>query len=369
MKNLIKIVSSLVLMAFVAVFFSAVFNDPSLIVPVMGLLFAIGFAKGLLKIEARSVTGVLYDGFVITDTTYAGEAASSFIVKAITGNETIQGGHVYVKDGIKKAFTIPRWDADFEDFVQDRAATPVSKGTMTVDGRALTPADYMIYTEFNPRDYEAHWFATQLNPTLIDRALPPTVESIVVQEVLKRHDRYLNKALWNSNTTLTNIYKYYNGFIRKAQLANSGTDQTVIITATTLTAANIQAEMLKCYNAIPAALRYNKDMKFFMSYATYDLYVTSQINQLYKGKDITSEGVGTFKGRECIHINDFPDNCFYVAKGNATPESNLWVGMNSTDDAKLEMRPVSNPSELWYIKMLMKVDVQVGWASETVLYI
>ena len=39
-------------------------------------------------------------GFVIADTTYAGEAASSFIVKAITGNETVQGGHVYNPEGV-----------------------------------------------------------------------------------------------------------------------------------------------------------------------------------------------------------------------------------------------------------------------------
>jgi hypothetical protein len=53
----------------------------------------------------------------------------------------------------------------------------------------------MIYTEFNPRDYEAHWFATQTNPTLIDRGLPASVESVVINEVLKRHDKWLNKAL------------------------------------------------------------------------------------------------------------------------------------------------------------------------------
>lgn len=73
------------------------------------------------------------DGFVINDTTYAGEAASQFIIKSITGAVTVNGGHVYVKDGIKKKFTIPRWDADYEDFIQDRAATPTSKGSFTVD--------------------------------------------------------------------------------------------------------------------------------------------------------------------------------------------------------------------------------------------
>jgi hypothetical protein len=38
------------------------------------------------------------------------------------------------------------------------------------------------------------------------------------------------------------------------------------------------------------------------------------------------------------------------------------------DDAKLEMKPLQANSELWFIKMLMKVDVQIGWNSETIYY-
>lgn len=369
MKQFSKIINSLVLMAFVAIAMVAAFEVP--VQYTIGTLFIAGFIVGLVKYfkPSQSLGPVLYDGFVISDTTYAGEAASNFIVKAITGNETVQGGHAYVKDGIKKQFTIPRWDADFEDFVQDRQATPQSKGTMTVDGNVIAPADYMIYTEFNPRDYEAHWFAVMLNPTLIDRTLPATVESVVIQEVLKRHDRYSNKAYWNSATSLTTTYKYYNGWLKKAASATSGSDQTNIVASpATLTALNIQAEMLKCFQAIPAPLRYNANMKFFVSYATFDLYVTSQINQTYKGVDITSAGVATFKGHPVVRLNDFPADCIFVAKGMPTPESNLWIGCNSVDDAKLDLRPLQNNSELWYIKMLMKVDVQIGWFSETVLY-
>lgn len=331
----------------------------------IGFLFIIGLAKGILKFN-WTLPGMLMDGFVINDTTYAGEAASSFILRALTKNDTVQGGHVYIKDGIKNQFTIPRWDADFEDFVQDRSATPTSKGTMTIDGRVLQPQDYMIYTEFNPRDYEAHWFATQLNSTLIDRDLPVSVESVVVQGVLARHDKYTNKAYWNSSKSNppSATYKYYDGFVTKASGAPSGNK----VASTTLTTNNIQGEMSKCYSAIPVALRYDPAMKFFCSYATYDVYMLSQINQTYKGKDITAEGVPTFRGREVVKIADFPDNTIIVAKGRPDQESNLWVGMNSTDDAKLELKPLQANSELWFIKMLMKVDVQIGWLEEIVYY-
>lgn len=305
------------------------------------------------------------DGFNITDTTYAGEAASQFIVKALTGADTINGGNVFVKDGIKKKFTIPRFDVDYQDLIQDRAATPVSKGELDVTGQAINPEDYMIYTEFNPRDYEDHWFATQLNETLIDRNLPLSVESVVVQEVLKRHAKYFNKLIWNADTTLTNIYKYFDGFIKKAKNAS---DTAIVSSPTTLTTSNIQGEFLRGYNLIEDALRYDPDMKFYCSYATFDLYAQSQINQTYKGVDTTQEGKDTFKGRKVAKIADFPDNTFFIAKGKPTMESNLWIGLNSIADEGLILQKKQANSELYFIKMLMKADVQIGWNNETVYY-
>jgi hypothetical protein len=310
--------------------------------------------------------------FNITDTTYAGESASTFIVKAMTGNETVQGGNVYIKDGIKKQFTIPRFDAEYEDFIQDRQAEPsTSAGDMVISGRLLDPQDYMIFSKFNPRDYEDHWFATQLNPTLIDRSLPATVESVVTQEVLKRHDRYTNKAFWNSQTSnaSTSKYKYYNGFIKKAQLETSGTDATNIVSSpTTLSAGNIQAELGKVYAKIPSALKYDPNFKIFVNYKTYDFYMDSQINQTYKGVDVTNNGVGRYKGLEVVKIADFPDDVIFGAKSTAGMDSNLWVGMNSTQDASIQLGKLTNYGEMYFLKMLMKVDVQIGWCSEVVLY-
>lgn len=332
-------------------------------------LFAIGLIKGLVA-PGNMPANMAYD-FVISDTTYSGEAASQFIVKAITGNETVQGGHIYVKDGIKKKFTIPRFDADYEDLIQDRAATPTSKGDMTVTGKELIPADYMIYVEFNPRDYEQHWYATQLNPTLIDRSLPATVESTVIQEVMKRHDRYMNKAIWNSNTTnaAPSIYRYYDGLIRKAKLATGGTDNTNFVASpTTLSKTNIVDELQKGYDLIPAALKYDPNMKIFVNYKTFDLYMQAQQAQSFKGVDFTQMGVARFQGLQVVRINDMPNDTYLIAKGTAGMDSNIWLGMNSVDDAKLELNRLQNNSELYFIKMLMKVDVQFGWNSETVYY-
>lgn len=364
--NILRLLFSLALIAFVAgtVSFVTTGDAGAVFFEVSAVIFGAGLIKGL--VNAQMPIGVAYaDGFVINDTTYAGEVASQFIVKAITGADTVAGGHVYIKDGIKKKYTIPRWDANYEDLIQDRKATPVSKGSMSIDGKTLNPEDYMIYMEFNPRDFEDHWYATQLNPALIDRSLPYSVESVVVQGVLARHAKYFNKAIWNNDTTTSSIYKYWNGFIKNAQLDAAVID---VGSPTALTSSNIVGELEKGYVLIPDALKYNLSMKIFVSYKTYDAYMQAQIAQTYKGNDFTSMGKDTYKGLKVVKIADFPDDTYMIAKGMATPESNLWVGINSFSDEGLKIAPLQANSELWFIKMNMKADVQIGWGEEVILY-
>lgn len=335
-----------------------------------GILFAIGVAKYFIAKGSTLPTNLAYD-FVISDTTYAGEAAAGFAVKAITENETVQRGLVYVQDGIKKQFTIPRFDANYEDMIQDRAATPISKGDMTVDGKVLAPKEYMIYTEFNPRDFENHWKAVELGNKIIDRSLPQTAESMIAQELIKRHNRFFNKFIWNANTLAasTSIYRYTDGLIRRAFAASSGTDQTNFVASpTTLTSSNIVTELEKGFQLIPVALRYDVTTRIFCSYATYDLYRQYQQGQTTKGIDVTQNGVKSYNGLPLEPIPDFPANTYLIARSMPTPESNLWIGLNSMEDVNFTMNKVSNASELWFFKLNMKVDTQIGWCSETVYY-
>jgi hypothetical protein len=371
----LRLIASILLIAFVSTVVSYVAFAGNLIeahqvqtiaVRCSAILLAVGVIKGLLNLKASQ--GLLFsDGFVMSDTSYAGEVAAQFFLKSLTKNDTVAGGHIYVKDGIKKKFTIPRWDANYEDLIQDRKATPTSKGSMDITGQVLEPQDYMIYMEFNPRDFEDHWFATQLNETLIDRSLPYSVESVVVQGVLARHAKYLNKAIWNNDKSLAapSIYRYFDGIVTRSTASSTNID---VPSPTTLSKTNIVAELKKGYDLIPDALKYDPSMKIFMNYKTYNFYDEAQKDQANKGPDFTEKGRDTFYGLPVVKIADMPDNCYLIAKGMATPESNLWLGLNSISDEGLQLEKLQKNSELWFIKMLMKVDFNFGWDEETVFY-
>jgi len=372
MKKTLKFSVSLVLIALTSTMLSMITGASPLLFA--GVLFALGVVKYFVAKGIELPTNLAYD-LAISDVSYAGEAAAGFAVKAVTDNETVNRGLVYVQDGIKKKFTIPRFTHNYEDMIQDRQATPISKGDLTVDGKVLTPVDYMIYTEFNPRDFEQNWRAVELGNKILDRSLPQTVESMIAQELLKGHNRYFNKFIWNANSLITAttgsaaIYRYTDGLIRRAFAASSGSDQTNFpASPTTLTALNIVTELEKGYAMLPVKLRYDTRTKIFCSYTTYDLYRQYQQAQASKGVDVTSMGVKLYNGLPLEPIADFPNNTYIMGLGLATPESNFWVGINSAEDVTFEMNKVSNPSELWYFKLNMKVDTQVAWCGETVYY-
>jgi hypothetical protein len=301
---------------------------------------------------------------VISDVSYAGEAASQFIVKSVVGNEIVTGGHIYVKDGIKKKYTIPRFTVG--GVIQARQPTPNKpKGTSSVTGQVLEPGDYMLYDEFNPRDFEDHWQATQLNKNLIDTKLPVTAESVIIQEYLKQHNKWLGQAVLQGDTNGVDPWNYFNGIITRARL-----DITVpkVASPVVLTLSNIEASFAATLATITSDLVYDKDIKFFVSYKTSLMWERAQQLSTFKGVDTTQAGLLRYSGRLVVPLYGMPDNTILLGKGSATVDSNLWLGMNSTDDAVVEFKQLQANSELWFIKMLMKVDTNYGFGEELALY-
>jgi hypothetical protein len=302
---------------------------------------------------------------VISDVSYSGEVASAFIVKSAVGNEIVEGGHIYVKDGIKKEFTIPRFNV--EDVIQDREETPTKpQGTGEIDANKLVPADYMLYDELNPRHFEDHWYAAQLNPTLIDRRLPVTIESVIIQEYLKQHNKWLGKAILQSDKTNgTKPFKYFDGLISRARL-----DLLVpkVASPTVLTTTNIATAFQSVLDIVKADVLYDPKLKFFVSYKTAQIWQKYQQLQTTKGVDSTQEGQMRYSGKTVVPLYGMPDNVILLAKGSAAMDSNLWLGMNSLDDATVQFAKLQANSEKYFIKMLMKVDVNYGWGEEMALY-
>lgn len=336
----------------------------------------------------------------IQDTSWSGPAASYMITRAVVGADTIQKGCIYVEDGIRKQKTIPR--IEVADFMQKRAATPISKGKVTVDGQVIVPQDAMLYYEFNPRDYEQHFYAEQLQPKLLGRPLPLTAENFMVMQTMKRLNEFWETGIWRSrkqydpdgaavlpstngdvasgspmyDSTGIPAEFYFDGLIKK-MLDATGT--VTIATPATLVAGtagggeeNIGDALLRCLKAVPAALlfRYGAGgLKFQMSYKTrliYEEFLTT--TTVYKNNDTTEKSLDKYKGYDVVPLAGLSDNTIVVCIAKPDTDSNQWLGMNSTEDNMLQLQRLQNNSELFFVKGLFKMDPQIGFADQIVLY-
>lgn len=380
-----KLFISIFLIAVLSTFVNYWFKDASgyTALAVAGLLFSAGLAKGFFNLRFQLPVGALFDALVIEDTTYAGEVASYMITRAVVGADTVEKGCIYVEDGIKKKKTIPR--IEVSDFFQKRKATPTSKGTVTVDGAVLEPQDLMLYIEFNPRDYEQHWFATQMNPKLLDAELPPTAENFMMLQIMKRSSEFFENHTWRGRKQYDDdgddvdpttkgasagdaAYLYFDGLIKKA-LDNANTIQ--VSSPVALTAANIISKFDAGYKLVPAALLYKYGplgLKLFVSYVDQQKYEEALTSTSFKNNDTTEKGLNKYKGYDVVPLAGIPENTFFWGIGKPDVDSNLWEGINSTEDVQLQMQRLQANSELFFVKGLFKMDTQIGFADQLVMY-
>lgn len=330
-------------------------------------------------------------GLQITDTTYAGEAASYMLTRMVTGADTIQKGAAMVQDGIKKKFTIPK--VEVADLIQPRQETPTSKGSMTVNASALTPEDCMLYIEFNPRDFEQHWYAFQLENRLLDETLPQTAESFIMMQTMARLNEWFEMAWWQSrkqfnpdgdnitpsskgvNETGSPFFDsvgaptmfYWDGFIKKA-LDNSAVAVTSPIA---LTSGNIRDKMTEALAKLPKALLFKfgaQGTSIIMSYQDKAKYDEALRTDSFKNIRSDEAGYTQYRGYDIKVLAGLPENTFFVTTARPDNRSNTWIGINSVDDNTLDLKKLQNNSELYFIKGLFKADVNFGFYDQVVIY-
>ncbi len=327
------------------------------------------------------------DVLSIQDTVYAGEAETGFfLTRPVVEMDTFQKGCINVKDGIRKQHTIDRLEVS--NFIQDRQAVPTSAGSIVIDYKQLIPNYFNIYMEFNPNSFTQNWFAIELQEALLNRGLPPTAENFILYQLLKRTNQYTEYAIWQSRlaynpnlaspqtvpaaltaATLNNNFYYFDGLIEKAlQDVNTIT----IAGAVALTYTNIRAQFEAAIEAVPQALlnKYGKmGLRFLVSYKDQLKYSRALREDTFKNENTTESSVEKWAGYDVTPLAGLPENVFFLCLANPDPQSgNAWMGINSKEDAKVELRPLQNNAELWFVKGMMSADVNWAFTDQLVMY-
>ncbi len=328
------------------------------------------------------MAGALVQG----ESVYSGEAANFFLLRPVVEMDSYEKGCVSLIDGIKKQHTLDRMEVS--NFIQDPAATPTSLGSIVVDYKQLVPQRFDLYMEFNPHDFETSFFAPELQKLLLDRALPPTANNFLLLQLMRRVNQYYEYAVWQSRlaynpTTGTQTvpaslvsvsknqnYYYFDGFIEKL-LSDANTIQ--IANPVALTSSNIRSTLTTMLNSVPVAnlAKYGKQgLRIMVSYKTWQIYNQALREDAFKNQNTTEANQDNFAGYDFVRLAGVPDDTIIMCLANPNPQSGeLFIGVNEfTDKDNIKMSPLQNNSDLWFVRGEQKVDVQIGFTDQVVLY-
>lgn len=331
-------------------------------------------------------------------TNYTGEVLGDLLTLTAQDNETYREGLIHIHAGIQKKYALP--SVRLRRFVQDHAATPVSsEGQYEFAERYLEPNNFMVYIEFNPRDFEQYYKPFQPHGNLVFRELNPKIQSTMIRLLMEGKQEYINNAIWNSatpgvrakisdgtgaNTGSTvlgeddvdgNPFKYFDGAIARMLMnvaANPSTDEDakcgqvkVAGTGTFADGEAVEKELFAMFQATEPKIRKKEGLKILMDYKSWDMYNLYLSDKTFKYNDNRDENQRRFQGKRIIPMVALPENTIIMGNFTNGRDSNLWMGVDyANDEDVLQVDRLQNNSELYFFKMLFKMDVNIVRPSE-----
>ena len=297
----------------------------------------------------------------VTNTNYAGEVLEILLTRAATSKELVEKGLIHMEPGVEKAYFLPRMKTG--KMLQKRKEMPTSqdsKGDFTYDERALTPVDFMAYTEFNPRSFENIWRKWQPKGNLVFSELPAEGQNALLREMSKQVNfelgfHFINGVQGDDDDHL------FNGIVTRML-----SDKDVIYVVSGETSMLKKLKAVK--DSIPTTMRSNPRLRILMSVTDFDQYDEELTQQPNKGANYTDMNVERYKGIRIVPLSSWPEGLIVATVCGMDYDTNLWAAVNLVDDMDVILiDKVTNAGEKYFFKMLMKADTNIAWGEEVVL--
>ena len=298
-------------------------------------------------------------------TTYAGEFAGKYISAALLSANTIEKGGIEVKPNIKFKEVIKKLatGALIANGGCDFAAT----SSVTLTERIIEPETFQVNLELCKADFRSDWEAVSMGYSAFD-SLPKTFQDYLLAHVVAKVAEKNEQNIWrgvNANAG------EFDGF---TVLAAADAD-VIDVTAATVTAANVIAQLGAIVDAIPSSLYGKEDLYLYVSQNIARAYVRAlggfasnlggagtmnEGTQWYNGGELSFDGVRIFVA------NGLADNTAMAAE-----KSNLYFGTGLLSDHNevkvIDMADIDGSQNV-RIVMRFTAGVQYGIGADIVLY-
>lgn len=296
----------------------------------------------------------------LNTTNYSGEVLENVLTLATTGNEMVSRGIIMVIPGVNDSISIPRVKTG--RMLQKQKEDPQksdSKGDFSYSEKQLTPKDMMAFTMFNPRAFEHIWRTYQPTGDLVFRQLPANVQNILLQELLKQVGNELGYQYINGvYESGTNDSKLMDGILTQA-----AKDPDVVKVKTV--GGTMLDRLKELRMAIPVTMRKDSNLRILMSVEDFDLYDDELTQLANKGTAPTDINQERYKGISFEVLTQWPQGLMVATLCDSGMNGNLFAAVNlRSDENVIQIDKWANASELYFFKMLMKADTQIGFGEE-----
>ena len=299
-------------------------------------------------------------------TTYAGEFAGQYISAALLSAPTIENGGIEVKTNIKYKEVIKKIATD--DLLKNATCDFDPTSTVTLTERIIQPEEFQVNLQLCKKDFRSDWEAMSMGVGAFDQ-LPTNFADFLIGHVAAKVAQANEINIWRgANATAGQ----FDGFVPLMTA-----DATVVdVVGTTVTSANVIAEMGKVVDAIPAALYGKEDLYLYVSQNVARAYVralggfaasglgANGTNAL--GTQWYNNGALSFDGVKIFVANGLAANYMVAAE-----KSNLYFGTSLLSDLQevkvLDMSEIDGSQNVRIVMRLL-AGVQYGIGSDIVLY-
>ncbi|MCD8253823.1 MAG: hypothetical protein LUD40_18350 [Phocaeicola dorei] len=342
------------------------------------------------------------DTLIFLQNGYAGEVLEDLLVYTAQGNDTFREGLIHIKSGIQHKYTLPA--IKLGNIIQDNVPTPASVHGGKGEGgngeneyvfteRYLEPSDFMVYLEFNPRDYEKYWKFSQPQGNLIFRELDPKIQAVMLRLLMDKKNEYIGNAIWTAarggenSAKITspagctkiggNKEKYFDGVVKRILDNVNATDtetvaggQCIISGTTELTdGAAVESALYAMWRKCPKQIRKKTSLAFVIGWDAWDMYDQYISDKQVKYSENTEVNRYRFKGKKVIPLVGIPEHTIVLGEFSTGMDSNLWMGIDYANDMDiLKIDRLQANSELYFFQMRLKMDVNIVRPGEIVVH-
>ena len=301
-------------------------------------------------------------------TTYAGESAGKYIAAALLSAPTLDAQAITIMPNVKFKQVIKKVATD--GIIKNATCDFDPTSTITLTERVLQPESFQVNLQLCKNDFRSDWDAIQMGYSAFD-VLPKSFADFLIAHASEKVAAGMETSIWSGvNATAGEFAGIMTQLTTDASLPAAQE-----IAGTTITAANVIAELGKIVDACPAALYGKEDLTLYVSNNIYRAYVRAL-------GGFAAAGVGA-NGYDNKGTNQVLGDLFFdgvkifmangLANGTAllSQKSNLYFAtglLNDMNEVKvLDMGDIDGSQNVRVV-MRFTADAKYGFAEDLVSY-